>query len=370
MKGYKERNGKIYVRKTWIGEDRKRHEKWERVDSKSDVKATLRRIENELEESPEALENRESLNAYLDKWLDAIAGKVGKKTHSDYSSLMRLYVRPALGKKNLTEIRPLDVQDLVSALQKRGLSARTVRYCHTVLSSAFKQAARWRLLVNNPAAYVELPKVRRQEMKSLSPENAQRFLAECEKDKHGVLLEFALITAMRPGEYLALQWRDMDLKKCTATIQRVLHRSRKGGGWWFGETKTPKSRRTIPFPSYLARQLEAHKIAQYEERLKLGGEWENNDLVFCSEIGTPLFLRNVQRRHFKPILERAGLENIRTYDLRHSCATLLLAAGENPKVVAERLGHSSVVLTLDVYSHVLPSMQEAATDKLEKILKR
>jgi integrase len=370
MKGYKERNGKIYVRKTFRDEAGKRHEIWRKVDSKSEVRTLRREIENELERGTESFENRDSLNEYLDSWLKAIAGKVGEKTHSDYSSLMRLYVRPVIGKKRLREVRPLDVQAVISDLQVRGLSARTVRYCHTVLSSALKQAVRWRVITNNPAAYVELPKVRRQEMKSLSPKDAQRFLAQCKKDKHGLLFEFALITGMRPEEYLALQWTDLDLKKGTATIQRVLVRNRKGGGWSFKDPKTAKSRRTIPFPFYLAKQFEAHKRVQNEARLKLGAEWHNHNLVFCSEAGTPLSLRNLQRRHFKPILEKAKLENIRTYDLRHSCASLLLAAEENPKVVAERLGHASVVLTLDTYSHCLPTMQQAATDKLSKILKK
>ena len=104
--------------------------------------------------------------------------------------------------------------------------------------------------------------------------------------------------------------------------------------------------------------------------MKLGAKCQKHDLVFASEVGTPLSLRNLQRRHFKPILVKAGLDDMRTYDLRHSCATLLLEADENVKVVSERLGHASVVLTLDTYCHVLPTMQQAATDKLERILKR
>jgi integrase len=228
----------------------------------------------------------------------------------------------------------------------------------------------FQLLTSNPARELKLPKYVKKEMRALSPEAAQAFLRECENSKHGLLFEFALITGMRPEEYLALQWSDLDLRRATATIQRVLVRNRKGGGWAFQPPKTPRSRRTVPFPAYLAKQLESHKRAQNEARLKLGSEWQDNDLVFASECGSPLSLRNIQRRHFKPLLEKAGLESIRTYDLRHSCASLLLAADENPKVVSERLGHASIVLTLDTYSHCLPTMQQAATKKLEKMLKR
>lgn len=369
MKGYKERNGRISVRKTFRDENGKRHEIWRKVDSKTEAKIVRREIENELERGSESFENRDSLNEYLDAWLKAIAGKVAEKTHSDYSSLMRLYVRPVLGKKRLSDVRPLDVQALISDLQSRELSARTVRYCHTVLSSALKQAVRWRVLTNNPAAYVELPKVHRQEMKTLSPESVQMFLAECAKCKHGLLFEFAIATGMRPQEYLALRWSDLDLKECRATVQQVLMRNRSGGGFKFKSPKTPKSRRTIPIPFYFKEPLASHKKKQNEARLALGPEWQNYDLVFCSEVGTPLSLRNLQRRHFEKILDRAGLD-ITTYGLRHSCATLLMSAGENPKVVAERLGHSSVTLTLDCYSHVLPTMQQSATDKLAKILRK
>ena len=116
------------------------------------------------------------------------------------------------------------------------------------------------------------------------------------------------------------------------------------------------------------RKLHDHKIRQGKHRLKIGEKWTNYNFVFASDTGTPLVLRNLERRHFKPILKAAELPNIRLYDLRHSCATLLLVAGENPKVVSERLGHASIVLTLDTYSHVLPTMQKAATERLERIL--
>ena len=144
---------------------------------------------------------------------------------------------------------------------------------------------------------------------------------------------------------------------------------RKGGGWYFGEPKTSRSRRTIPIPRSLVNELADHRRKQVESRLRKGADYQNNDLVFASGEGTPILLRNLVRRHFQPVLTHARLSpTLRLYDLRHSCATLLLSAGENPKVVSERLGHASIVLTLDTYSHVLPSMQQAATEKLERIL--
>jgi integrase len=371
MKGLIDRDGKLYVRKVYRNSSGKRKYIWRKAESRTDAKNVLRDIENELERGTESFENRDSVNGYLDKWLKMITGTISDRTHRDYESLLRLYFRPAIGKKRLSSIKPMDIQNVITDMGAGGLSSRTIHYAHMVLQRAFKDAVMpFQLLTSNPARELKLPKQIKKEMKALSPEAAQTFLRECENSKHGLLFEFALITGMRPEEYLALQWADLDLKKATATIQRVLVRNRKGGGWTFQPPKTPRSRRTIPFPAYLARQLESHKRAQNEARLKLGSEWQHNDLIFASECGSPLSLRNLQRRHFKPLLEKAKLDNIRTYDLRHSCASLLLAADENPKVVSERLGHASIVLTLDTYSHCLPTMQQAATKKLQKMLKR
>jgi integrase len=225
------------------------------------------------------------------------------------------------------------------------------------------------MLSQNPASLVGLPKPVRKEMQALSPQEAASFLKAAAEDRWSALFSLALATGMRPEEYLALQWKDVDLKKGVLTVQRALAWHRKGGGFDFTEPKTAHSRRSIPLPASVIQALTSHKRQQAEERLKAGAVYQNYDLVFAALEGTPLMIRNLVRRHFKPTLTRAKLPaSIRLYDLRHSCATLMLSAGENPKVVSERLGHASVTLTLDVYCHVLPTMQEAASEKLEAIL--
>ncbi len=198
-----------------------------------------------------------------------------------------------------------------------------------------------------------------------------RFLAVLEGDRYSALFALALSTGMRPGEYLGMRWTDVDLSKPAVTVRRALVWRTKRGGWYFTEPKTSRSRRTIPLPDSMIAALVEHKRRQSEERLRLGSEWQDHGLVFTTSLGSPLNISNLTAKHFKPALDRAGLpRTIRLYDLRHTCATLLLTAGENPKVVSERLGHASVTLTLDVYSHVLPDMQKAATDKLENLLFR
>lgn len=312
-----------------------------------------------------------TVDEYLDKWLESAARpRLSERTYADYIELLKRYVRPKLGSTKLAQLRPLGIQGLYAEMQERGLSGRTVRVTHVVLSSALKQAVRWHMLPLNPAQACELPKRTRREMKALTPEEAAAFLKEAKEDPHGLIFAFALATGMRPEEYLALQWKDVDLQKGTATVQRTLcWRRQKGGGWYFGEPKTSQSRRTIPLPASLVKEVAQHKRRQAENRLRLGSEYQSYDLVFATATGGPLHSENLNARNFKAVRTRAKLpSNVTLYTLRHTCATLLLLAGENPKVVSERLGHSSIVMTLDIYSHVLPSMQQAATEKLEKML--
>jgi integrase len=177
-----------------------------------------------------------------------------------------------------------------------------------------------------------------------------------------------------PGQFASisarLKWCDVDLEKSTATVRRALIWNRRGGGFVFEKPKTQHSIRTISLPLSLTAKLRKHRLTQAEYRLSLGTAYENLDLVFASEVGRPIHFRNLSQRYYVQILQKAGLdkEGFVLYSLRHGCATLLLAANTHPKVVSERLGHSSIKITLDTYSHVLPTMQQEASDKLESML--
>lgn len=308
-----------------------------------------------------------TVNGYLEKWLEAAARpRVSQRTADGYAGLLERYISNPLGHMRLDKLQPLDIQKVYGEMQMRGLSARIVRHTHSALHNALKQACKWGLLARNPSDLVELPKVPHKERRVLSPDEAVAFLEAAAVMPHGLIFEVALVTGMRPEEYLALQWSDVDMTTGAAQIKRALVRHKKR--WSFEEPKTARSRRTIFLSAPLLRKLAAHKRAQAAVRLRLGAAWHAHDLVFCSEEGTPLTIPNLTYRYFRPILTKAGLPRIRLYDLRHSCATLLVMAEENPKVVSERLGHSTIVLTLDTYSHVLPTMQQQATARLEKML--
>ena len=309
--------------------------------------------------------SRETLDSYLDRWLEtAVKPRVRERTHDDYAKALKLYIRPKLGTRPLAKLSALDIQTVYNQMLDRGLSPATIRYTQAVLRNALKQAVMWQLIPRNPSDLVVLPRQERKEMQHLGPDEAKRFLEAAEDDSFYPLFLLALTTGMRPGEYEALQWKDVDFQSRTVTVQRSLNNKRE-----IQETKTAKSRRNIQMIPALSRVLAEHKRRQAEYRLASTEEYEDKDLVFATSRGEPLHHRNLVRRHFKGILERAGLpNNLRLYDLRHSCATLLLANGVNPKIVQEILGHSSPTLTLAVYSHVTPNMQRAAMSSLETSL--
>jgi integrase len=368
-----QRGERTWLVRVFIGRDsqtgKRRYHNHTVNGNKKDAQKYLNGVLRELDVGTFVEPSTTTVSEYLDRWLEAAAKpRLAELTFQHYEDLLRRYVRPAIGEAKLGSIRPLDVQGLYSGMLEANLSARVVRYTHAVLNSAFRQAVKWRLMPQNPAAMVELPKKDRKEMQALTPEQATAFLQAASDDRFRVLFNFALVTGMRPSEYLGLQWPDIDFETGVVAVVRTLTWTHRGR-WYYGEPKTSRSRRSIPLPSAMLALLKGHKREQGAEKLAAGAAYQSLGLVFCGREGQPIMPHNLIVRHFKPTLKRAGLpKSMRLYDLRHSCATLLLAGNENPKVVSERLGHASITLTLDTYSHVLPSMQQAASDKLEKML--
>ncbi|MGA2572302.1 MAG: site-specific integrase [Terracidiphilus sp.] len=303
-----------------------------------------------------------TLNQYLDRWFElAVRKKLRAKSFRDYQALLAGYIRPALGEHGLLTLAPLNLQPAYHQMQQRGLSPRTVHYVHAVLHAALEQAVRWRLIPSNPARGVALPKSTRHEMHVLKPDQARRFLDHALQTKCGVLFALALTTGMRPSEYLALRWSDVNWQDETVTVRRTLE---KGSGWQFADTKRPCSRRQVKLERWVANLLrQMHSL----DRSTPTKDPDATQQIFKTRAGRPINSDSLARR-FKDLLRQAGLPQMSLYSLRHTSATLALAVGVPAKVVSEQLGHASSALTLDVYSHLLPHMQSEAALRVAALL--
>jgi len=304
---------------------------------------------------------------YFELWIKAVTPKLSPRTVDGYEGYITRYAITPLGKFKLGDIRTHHIQAVYIDIGV-GRSSTTVRNLHAALNACFAWAVRHRYIHENPCKHTDRPAKVRPEIVVMDEHEAGTFAEICRTMPNGIIFEFAIETGMRPEEYLALRWRD--IAGCEISIAQAVQFRRKGGGWYFKDIKTQKGRRRISISERLRLRIAEHRRRQLEHRMALKVAWADHDLVFPNEIGTPFAINNITRRYLKPILDKCEFgKHITLYALRHTCATLLLMRGANAKVVADRLGHSSVVMTLDTYSHVLPHIQDAATDMMDDILK-
>lgn len=297
---------------------------------------------------------------YLQHWLeDSARPTIRATTYLNYSSVVRNHLIPTIGGVKLSKLSPLHVQALHTALEERGASPRLRQLVHAVLSRSLRQALRLGLIARNPCAAVDRPQAPRKEIKALTGAEVERLFEAAKGDPLEALYITAVGTGARVGELLALRWEDIDLPKGTVAIRRTL--VDLNGRIETNEPKTAKGRRRIDLPAFVVGALRSHRLNQPAEPHPTA--W-----VFSDSKGGPLRKSNLLRRLFRPLLKRAGLPPIRFHDLRHTAASLLLAQGVHPKVVQERLGHATIAITLDTYSHVVPSLQREAADQLDALL--
>ena len=337
-------------------------------DKKSDAVKFKTKTLRDRDEGLAVVPEKITVDEYLDRWLEAAKrNRVKENTFESYERTLELYVRPYIGPRRLDQVTALEIQTLLTQLSDKGLSPRTARYAYGLLVDALGQAVKWGMLPRNVATNVEPPRQKRTEMQALNEDQVQAFLDGIQGAKHEVLFRFLLYTGLRPSEAFGLKWSDVDLSRGVIEVRRTL--TRTSDGWFLGDTKTKAARRSIPITEWMIQLLTEHRRRQSEERMKIADVWQDHSFVFADEIGGPLRRENVLNRHLRPALRKAGLpDTLRLYDLRHTCATLMLSQNLNPKVAAERLGHSTVKITLDTYSHVTPTMQQEASEKLDAIL--
>ncbi|MBA3950832.1 MAG: site-specific integrase [Rubrobacter sp.] len=303
---------------------------------------------------------------YLDRWMKDVEGTVRESTHQRYGYAVGPHLKPALGKIKLKDLGPAQVRWFYRDRLDSGLAPASVHKLHVVLHKALKAAVADGLIPRNVTAGIKLPKLSREEIDPLSREESRCLLEAARGERLEALYVLALHTGMRQGEILALKWDNVDLEAGTLRVRRTL--TKTGKVYAIGEPKTRNSRRVIRLTAAAVGALRTHLSRQLEEMERMGSLYQPGGLVFATEAGTIINPSNLRNRSLKPLLKAAGLRPVRFHDLRHTCATLLLSKNVNPKIVSEMLGHASVSITLDVYSHLMPDMQEKAAKALGEAL--
>lgn len=309
-----------------------------------------------------------TVQEWLEKWLESYAKpSLAPTTFETYENNVRVHIVPALGRVFLPKLTPVHVQDLLASLKTKGLAAWTVHGVYKVLHKALNDAVKAGLVPRNVADMVNKPKQDKKPRPTLDPEEARRFLEAAREDRLHALYVLAILHGLRRGELLGLRWADVDLEAGRLSITQAMKIVNNRPA--FGEPKTARSRRLVELTPLAVEALRRHRHEQRKERLAFGPDYQDHGLVFCQVNGKPLDPHNMLKRSFKRLLKKAGItKDLHLHDLRHSCATLLLKQGVHPKVVQERLGHSNITMTLDLYSHVLPGLQREAGEKLEALL--
>jgi integrase len=376
MRGRVGKRGKTWFYVVDVGSDNgRRKQEWHggfptRKAAQDELNELLKRLGQGTYVAP----SKQTLGEFLLEWLDAVRGEIKPTTFGGYERNINNHIIPALGNVKLQELTTAALRSFYSTVgRRRGageLSARTKLHIHAVLRNALGDAVKWGKITRNPAGreLCEAPKVRSKPMLKApwSPEEMRQFLRHVEVDRLYAAWLLLATTGVRRGELLGLRWQDLDLDSGGLSIVQTL--TTVGYQILFQDTaKTDGSNRHMMLDASTVAALRKHKARQSEERLAWGPAYEDRGLVFCRENGSPLhpdlFLRTFQR-----LGKAAGLPKIRLHDVRHSWASYALAAGVAPKVVSQRLGHSNIRITLDLYTHVMPALDQDAADKVAALV--
>ena len=333
---------------------------------KSVVQEKLRALRRAAEDGAlPAIDRRITVEQYLDRWLETIRGSVRSSTYVSYDLNARR-LKKLIGRPQLSALTPAMIQAAYAKLSTQGLSQRSVLQIHATLHRALGQAIKWGLLVRNPSGAVDRPRPPRVEMSTLTLDELMRLFDAAQGTRMYAVFVLLGTTGMRLGEALGLKWEDIDLAGRRLVIKRALQRQ-PGVGLKFVEPKTSRSRRTVHLTSIAVEALTAHQEHTGLLRQMAGDRWRESGLVFTSTVGDGMEA-GVVNDNLRRLLAKAGLRHIRVHDLRHTVATILLQGGVHPKLVQDLLGHSTVTLTLDTYSHVTPALHLEATRRLDEVM--
>jgi integrase len=350
----------------------KRKRKWHSfAGTKRQAQIEAARLISELQSGTHVDSTRITVAAFIDRWIEHMRGQVSPRTHERYAEIVRKNLVPLLGGLTLTKLQPAHISSAYAkalASGRRdgqgGLSPRTVHHMHRILRQALQQAVRWQLLVRNPANMVKPPRVERTQMHTLDADGTVALIEAARGKDMFVPILLGVLCGLRRGEVTALRWRSVDLDGGTLAVIASTEQTEQGIRE--KETKSGKGRAVV-LPALVVEELRRHRLQQAQWLLRLGVRLTDDHHVVTRYDGQPLQPRSLTHAFVK-FISRHHLPRIRLHDLRHSHATAMLAAGVHPKIAQERLGHSSVSVTIDLYSHVLPGMQAEAVSRVDAAL--
>lgn len=343
--------------------------------TKKEAEKRLSELLHQLDKGEFIKPDKITVAEFLERWLkDYTRPNLAPKTADWYAYIIRSHIVPSLGNIPLAQLKPETLQryyaEKLSSGRRDGqgaLSPQTVRHCHVAIHYAMETAIKWGLITHNPAGAVNPPRSQRHQMQTWNEEELGIFLEAAKDTPHYALFHLLFASGMRRSEVLALRWCDIDLTLCQIYVTRSLQHL-ADGTFTFKQPKTARGRRAIALPPSTALVLKAHHEKQAFDTAFVGRILKDDDLVFCHLDGKP-FLPNSITHAWVKLVRRTGLKYIRLHDARHTHASLMLKQGVHPKIVQERLGHASIQITLDTYSHVAPGLQEAAAARFDEVFK-
>ncbi|MEW9668648.1 tyrosine-type recombinase/integrase [Ammoniphilus sp. 3BR4] len=352
-----------------IGKDpvsgKRKQKKKRGYSTKKEAEIALVNIRKELLEGTYIDSKNVLLHEYMTEWFEARELKLSKNTHINYLSLYKYHINPYLGSYKLQDLNSILLQKYVNELAKNSkLQANSIKKVLDILKVALKKAKKLSLIRENPLDNVELPRGEKKEMLVWDLNQVNKFINAAQVFRYYIAYILAIFTGMRKGEILGLRWKDIDFDKNIIYVKQIL--ANNGKEFKVG-AKTASGVRAIHIPKHLAYELLSHRKKMLQEKSQSGLEYTENDLVVSTKYGNPVDPASLSVRFKKQII-KLGLPPIRFHDLRHTHTTMLIQQNVNAKVISERLGHSSIQITLNQYSHVLPSMQQEVANKLDELI--
>jgi integrase len=334
--------------------------------SRGECQAWIRKMLDQIDEGLTFKGTQTTLEDFLTGWLVIAKTTLRPKPGQQYEKMAVNHIIPVLGKVKLKDLRPDTIDSFYQNRIKAGVGVRTIRYCHAVLHRALEKAVLLGQLTRNPVDGASPPRMSQAEITVLDETQVVLFLIAAQGNRHEFLFNLAVKTGMRQAELLGLKWADLDWRSGILQVRRQVQRI-DGQGFIFCEPKTKTGRRSIQLGETSLQMLRKQFEKQKCEQEKAGDRWKENDLIFASSIGTPTELRNLLRE-YKKVLRKAGLPAIRFHDLRHTAASIMLKHGIPVLTVSRILGHSKPSVTLDIYAHMIPGMQDQAAKLMDEVL--